>query len=94
MTPRGRPRNATGQFVATSPAPNLFLWGAGGLMLSLVLVFAYPIFGTITPLQVAVVAVLVSLSGALIASAIAAVLRLETRFVKATGPFVIVGAGR
>jgi hypothetical protein len=66
--------------------PNLFLWGIGGLVLSLVIVFVFP---DVRPIQVASLAILHGLSGAAIATAITGILQLKTRSVVASGPFVV-----
>ena len=78
-----RPRAAR----ASATAPNLFLWGIAGLLLSLVIVFAYP--SEIKPVQVAVTASLDALSGAAIATAISGILKLQTKVLVASGPFVV-----
>lgn len=75
-----------GQIVSPRNAPNLLLFGIAGLLLSLAIVF---IDRALTPIQVAVLALILGLSGAAVATAISGILRLETKVLVAGGPFVI-----
>lgn len=85
-TPSSRKRGSGGKFASAATAPNLFLWGIGGQLLSIVIVFGRP---ELQPIQTAVVACLVGLSGAAIASAISGILKLKTKSLVASGPFVV-----
>jgi hypothetical protein len=80
-------RGPGGKRTSTSAAPNLFLWGIGGLVLSLAIAFGYPY--EMRPIQVAVLASVHSLSGAAIATGISGILNLKTRALVASGPFVV-----
>jgi hypothetical protein len=66
--------------------PHLFLWGVGGLVVSLVVVFAFP---KLQPVQATVIAALVGLSGAAIATGITGILKVQTKAIVATGPFAV-----
>jgi len=65
---------------------NLPLWGIFGMVLTLAIVFGFPLD---RPLQVIVVATILSLSAAGIASAISGVVNLNTGILRAGGPFVV-----
>jgi hypothetical protein len=78
-----------GQTAASPPnatPPNLFLWGVGGLLLSIAIVFS---LAKIQPIQAAVVACLVGLSGAAIATGISGILKFQTKMLTASGPVVV-----
>lgn len=79
-------RGSGGRFGSSLAAPNVFLWGIGGLALCLLIVFLVP---NPTPIQAALLAVLVGLSGAAIASGISGILKLKTRALTASGPFAV-----
>jgi hypothetical protein len=80
-------RDKRGRFVSKISGPNLFLWGIGGLVLSMIMVFGYP--HDPKPIQVSVLATLDALSGAAIATAISGILKLQTKVLIAGGPFVV-----
>jgi hypothetical protein len=72
--------------MSRAAAPNLFLWGVGGLALSLLVVFGFP---AISQLQAVVLASLTGLSGAAIATAIPGILRIKLKAVAASGALVV-----
>jgi hypothetical protein len=72
--------------VSAAVAPNLLLWGVAGLGLSLAIAFAFP---HLTAVQATVVAALLGLSGAAIATANFGILRVKTKMIVASGPFAV-----
>jgi hypothetical protein len=84
--PRTKAVSGTRPVIPASVVPKLFLFGLVGLMLCLAIVFLQP---AIQPTQAAVLALVLGLSGALVATAIAGVLKLRTKTMVASGPFVV-----
>ncbi len=76
----------TGAIISPEYVPNIFGYGIAGLGVCLGIVLVDP---ALKPSQVAVVAVLLGLSGAAFATAITGILRLETKVIVAGGPFVV-----
>jgi hypothetical protein len=75
-------RGPDGRFVSTSKAnaPNLFLYGLGLLFVCLAWVQLSP---DMRPIQVAIFAILLALSAALVASGIGGLLEIKTKTIKA-----------
>jgi hypothetical protein len=91
----GEPRVGNTRGVARIPrkkltskvaAPNLFLCGIGGLLVSLIIVF---VFAELRPTQAAVLACLVGLSGSAIATGISGILQIKTKTLVASGPLAV-----
>jgi hypothetical protein len=72
--------------IPSEKVPNIFGYGLLGLGLCLGIVFVDP---ALAPLQVAVVAIILGLSAAAFATAIAGILKLETKYIVAGGPFAV-----
>jgi hypothetical protein len=80
------PKKAGTPVISPETVPNIFGYGLLGLGLCLGIVFVDP---ALKPTQVAVVAILLGLSGAAFATAIAGILKLTTKYVVASGPFAV-----
>jgi hypothetical protein len=72
--------------ISSERVPNIFGYGLLGLGLCLGIVFVDP---ALAPPQVAVVAIILGLSAAAFATAIAGILKLETKYIVAGGPFAV-----
>jgi hypothetical protein len=81
-----------GQHLCRNAIADWFLYGLGGIVLSLIIVFALP---QPTPLQVTILAVVTGLSAASIARAIGGIIELKIGWLSVGGPaavFVLVWA--
>jgi len=81
------------KLTSKAAAPNLFLYGVGGLLLSLAIVFMpaewRPAEADLRTTQAAVLACLVGISGAAITTGLSGILEIKTKVLVASGPFAI-----